>query len=166
MKKHNILIALGVLLLTGYNVIVYFQENTTQDNLKVVGSRDFSGIEDLELIGTMHSIQEVHNKWQGYGGIGIIRINIIESNINEYDPREKQANYYCIIKDGKAEIYGWWPADVRKGDTLKLDVRKRTMIYPKEDGGNFEINDIWIPAVGFFKYIKKKSGNVPDSVDF
>lgn len=140
-----------------YSVYAYIQEYyIVEGDLEIVSKRNFKGIENLQLIGTINSVQEVHNKWQGYGGIGIIWIDIVESNINDYDPREKQANYYCIIKNGKAEIYGWWPSDVKKGDTLLLDVRNRTMIYPAENGSDFEIKDFWIPYVNFFKYIKEQ----------
>ena len=77
------------------------------DELRIVDEKDFDGINDLELKGIIYSTQKLQNELQGYHGRGIIRVNILESNINEYDPRDKQSNYFCIIKNGKAEIYGW-----------------------------------------------------------
>jgi hypothetical protein len=127
-----------------------------EGDLEIVSDRNFKGIEDLKLIGTVYSIQNVENKWQGYGGKRIIRVNIIESNMQEYDPRDKQANYLCIIKEGKAEIYAGGPESLENGDTVKLDVKERTMNFITKDGNDIEIKDIWFPYVNFFKYIKEQ----------
>src|SRR5690554_6831108 len=70
-----------------------------------VDKDNFRGIENLYLIGVVTSTEKVVNKWQGYHGRGIIRINIIKSNMEKYDPRNKQVNYYCILKGRKAEVY-------------------------------------------------------------
>ena len=55
--------------------------NRIEDGLVKVSVNNFTGIENLELIGIVYSFQKVQNKFQGYGGRGIIRVNIIESNM-------------------------------------------------------------------------------------
>lgn len=56
---------------------------------------------NLQLTGVIDSV-DVFN---GYGGFGIIRLKIISSNMDDYDPRPDHAFYYCVIKKGTAEIY-------------------------------------------------------------
>ncbi len=120
-----------------------------------VDENNFKGIENLHLIGVVTSVQKVQNKFEGYHGKGVIRLDLITSNVIEYDPREVQANYYCVIKDGKVEIFEE-PARLRKGDTVKLDVRKREMTYIYLNGKIGVRDDIWISSPSFFCYIKEK----------
>lgn|SRR5690606_1280509 len=155
-KILKITIAVVICSITALSLWHYLYINRIEEGLVKVNARNFTGIENLELTGIIYSFQKVQNKLQGYGGRGIIRVNIIESNMDEYDPRNKQANYFCIIKEGKAEIYGWGHIDLKEGDTLKLSIPKRTMNFPTAAGNNIEIKDIWIGHVDFFNYIKEK----------
>ncbi len=157
MKNFKILFIITGLSLIVFNLILFpFSDYFNDDGLRIVGEKDFAGIEDLKLTGIVYSTQEVQNKLQGYHGRGIVRINIIESNIYEYDPRDKQANYFCLIKDGKAEIYGWSWLGLKNGDTLQLDVKKRMITFTSENDKTIEIKDISIGPGSFFKFIKKK----------
>src|SRR5690606_4332492 len=157
-KKILIISILAIVLPTTALSLWYsLYTNRVEDGIVRVNVRNFTGIENLELTGIVYSYQFVRNKFQGYGGRGILRVDIIESNMGEYDPRDKQANYFCIIKDGKAEIYGWWPTDLKKGDTLRLNIPERTMSFFTVDGKNdMVLKDIWIGDVNFYNYIKEK----------
>lgn len=125
------------------------------NGLNVVDKDDFNGIENLYLVGIVDSIQQVLNKMEGYHGRGIIRVNIIKSNMDEYDPRNKQANYYCIIKKSKAEIYEH-PGGLKKGDTVILDIKRRKITYHYSNGELGGLRNIWMRPVNFFDFIEKK----------
>lgn len=128
-----------------------------RDGLNAVDRDDFRDIENLYLVGVVYSTQKVENKMHGYHGRGIVRVNVIRSSMDAYDPRNSQANYYCIIKEGKAEIYEH-PGNLNKGDTIILDVKKRKMTYHynqlnKNFGG---LRNIWIGPPSFFDFINEK----------
>jgi predicted NUDIX family phosphoesterase len=149
--KHRIITIIFSIFLTVLFSCKFFKGN----GINVVDRDDFRGIENLYLVGVVDSIQRVINKMEGYHGRGIIRVNIIKSNINEYDPRNRQVNYYCIIKNGKAEIYEH-PGRLKKGDTITLDVKERKIIYHHSNGNLGGLSNIWISPVSFFDFIKKK----------
>ncbi|OAD91923.1 hypothetical protein A7A78_10555 [Aequorivita soesokkakensis] len=125
------------------------------DGQNVVDVNDFQGIENLYLVGTVISIQQVMNKMEGYHARGIIRVNIIKSNMDDYDPRNKQANYYCLIKNRKAEIYEH-PGGLKKGDTIILDIKDRNITYYYSNGELGGLRNIWISPKRFFNFIKRK----------
>ena len=137
-------------------LILLFSCNFFSGNgINVVERDDFRGIENLYLVGAVDSIQQIINKLEGYHGKGIIRVNIVKSNMDEYDPRNQQANYYCIIKNGEAEIYEH-PGRLKKGDTITLDVGKRKIIYHHSNENLGGLCNIWISPASFFDFIKKK----------
>lgn len=137
-------------------LIVLFSCNLFKDNgLKAVDKDDFRGIENLYLVGVVDSIQQVMNKMEGYHGRSIIRLNIVKSNMDEYDPRKKQANYYCIIKKRKAEIYEH-PGGLTKGDTVVLDIKERKITYHFSNGELGGLRNIWIRPSSFFDFIIEK----------
>ena len=84
----------------GFILICIFFFLTIKQKNKV----DKFGLEDVNLnfSGIVTDIHEVN----GYNGYGIITLNIISSNVKEYDPRNSIEFYYCIIKHGVAEVYG------------------------------------------------------------
>ena len=87
---------------------IFYKPN---DNLEEVGTRNFKGIDNLKLTG---EIYEVLDDIGNYNSTGILRVRLVESNIKYYDSRDKQANYYCIIKNGKAEIYESELSDIKR----------------------------------------------------
>lgn len=148
-----------VLPTTGWSLWNYLYINRIEEGLVRVNAMNFTGIENLELTGIVYSVQDLKSKQgkRGYGPARIIRLNIVKSNMDEYDPRDKQANYFCIIKDGRAEIYARGPTDLKKGDTLKLNIPERTMSFFTVDGKNDVVEkNIFIGSVPFFNYIKEK----------
>lgn len=149
--KHIIIFIVSII----FSIVLLSCKFSRNDKLQVVDRDDFKGIETLYLIGTVDSIQQVMNKLEGYHGRGIIRLNIIKSNIDKYDPRKKQANYYCIIKNNEAEIYEH-PGGLKKGDTVILDVNNRKITYHFSNGELGGLRNIWIRPASFFYFIKKK----------
>jgi hypothetical protein len=96
----------------------------------------------------------------GYNGFGILRVKILETNIKDYDPRNKSENYYCIIKNGLAEIYQLGVYDCKPGDIVMVDTKKREFTIQKKEGANI-IKDIVLYTNEFFyKYIQKHHQNL------
>lgn len=114
---------------------------------------DFRGLKNLKLTGVRYSInKDIGN---GYHGRGIMRVNIINSNIKNYDPRDKQSNYFCIIENNKAEIYSTDVYYLNIGDTIRIDSNKMILQFYN----NFEPNEMRM-SIGshrFFKMIKNKN---------
>tara|TARA_R110002072_G_scaffold260722_3_gene419222 strand:- start:400 stop:855 length:456 start_codon:yes stop_codon:yes gene_type:complete len=113
---------------------------------------DFRGIENLELKGVVYSLNDKIGN--GYHGRGIVRVNIIESNMDFYDPREKQANYYCLIKKGKAEIYDTHVSSFKIGDTIIIDSKNKLLYFSQN--GKFKPTSMSIGPPRFFNMIKTK----------
>lgn len=95
-----------------------------------VAKDNFQGIDSLRLKGVVY---DLNSNIRGFHGRGIIRLDIIETNIDFYDPRDKQANYYLIIKDGKAEVYDVIVSHLNIGDTVYIDISNRNLFYINEN---------------------------------
>jgi hypothetical protein len=91
----------------------------------------------------------------GYNGFGILRVKILASNINYYDPRGKIKNYYCIIKNGIAEVYQHGISECESGDIVTVDARKREFTIYKKDGKNFVRDIVLYTNEFFYKYLQK-----------
>lgn len=114
---------------------------------------DFQGIDSLRLKGVIYDLKTGLN---GFHGRGIIRLDIIESNFDFYDPRDKQANYYLIIKDGKAEVYeitGKFRYSI--GDTVYIDVKSEKLLYYNTT--KYGERKIGIGPKQFFRRIQEKN---------
>ena len=141
MKK--ILVFLVVTVFFGWFIHI---ENKRQQEIDKIGLEDLN----LQLTGIVDTVIEGNN----YHGYGIIRLKIIKSNLKEYDPCLKQPFYFCIIRDGIAEIYEH--TFVSKVDTVFIDTKKKIMSYT-EDGkkvtGSISIN----ADEDYYNYIRKKT---------
>ncbi len=127
-------------------IIFISLENKRQNKI------DRACLEDLnlQLVGVVDTIDEGRN----YHGYGIIRVKIINSNIQEYDPRSQQEFYFCIIKSGIAEIYTH--TFVTKVDTITINTKGKTISYIKN--GKKEEGSISINAnQDYYNYIKQKT---------
>ncbi|WP_310992894.1 hypothetical protein [Aequorivita marina] len=128
----------------------FFSHNNEKKT--TVDKFDFKELKNLKLTGIVYSIED--GIGNGYHGRGIVRVNIIESNIHYYDPRDVQQNYYCLIKNNTAEIYGTSASYVNIGDTIVIDVNSKVLNYfNKKKTGKVKI---WIGPSSFFKMIKEK----------
>ena len=124
------------------------------------GSNDeqLKGIENLRLKGIVYCVMPSINNGR-YHGTGIIRLKILNSNIHSYDPRGRQKVYYCIIKEGKAEIYtglfavvGYQPTI---GDTILLNIKKRNLLVIKQGDTVHKFGTSIHPYTPFYEYIKE-----------
>jgi len=91
----------------------------------------------------------------GYNGFGILKVKIVASTINDYDPREKIKNYYCIIKNGIAEIYQSGIYECEIGDIVTVDTKKREFTIYKKDGKNLIQYITLYTNEFFYKYLQK-----------
>ena len=124
----------------------FYSQNKRQEEIDKIGLEDLN----LQLIGVVDSVDNGDN----YHGYGIIRLRVISSNIQEYHPRWKQEFYFCIIKNGKAEIYEH--TFVSKVDTVTIDTKKKLMSYIKN--GKRVVGSISINAdKSYYNYISRKT---------
>ncbi len=141
MRKVPIII-IAILLFSWF----FYSQNKRQNEIDKVGLQDLN----LQLTGVVENVDNGAN----YHGYGIIRLRIINSNIQEYDPRTKQEFYFCVIKNGMAEIYEH--TFVSKVDTVTIDTKKKLMSYI--ENGKREIGSISINAdENYYNYIRQKT---------
>ena len=127
-------------------IIFISLENKRQNKIDRVCLEDLN----LQLVGVVDTLEEGRN----YHGYGIIRVKIINSNIQEYDPRSQQEFYFCIIKNGIAEIYTH--TFVTKVDTITINTKGKIISYIKN--GRKEQGSISINAnKDYYNYIKQKT---------
>lgn len=91
----------------------------------------------------------------GYNGFGILKVKVLETNINNYDPRNKAENYYCIIKNGMAEIYQLGVYDCKPGDIVIVDTQKKEFTIQKREGGKIVKDIVLYTNESFYKYVQK-----------
>lgn len=156
MKKidRNILIIL-IIFLPIIGSFVFYEEIFLDVNydLKEVERYDYNGIQNLKLQGEVTEI--VRDVGRAYHGTGIIRINVITSNVDTYDPREYQANYICIIKNDKAEFYSNIPYYAQVGDLIEIDI-PNNMAHIIDEGGKKHKIGLSIYGRDFFDYVSAK----------
>ena len=108
-------------------IIVFVLGGLVFLNLNITKQKEIDKVclEDLnlQLVGLIDTIDEGNN----YHGYGIIRLKIISSNIKDYDPRSKQEYYFCIIKNGMAEIYDHTPTKLKQ-DTLIYNTKLKLTV--------------------------------------
>ncbi|NLN24059.1 MAG: hypothetical protein GX163_00020 [Bacteroidetes bacterium] len=149
------LVIMIVISLVIYNLYMFRDDifYRPDDNLEVVGIENFKGIEKLKVIGKVY---EVVDNIGNYHGMGIIRIDIIKSNIEYYDPRDKQANYYCIIKNGQAEFYVKGVSDIKPNDSIYVSIfDRKSLVYNSKRDFSRKLSMIVYPR-RFFDFIKRK----------
>ena len=153
-KKNRILLIFIIILLPLVGSFVFYDKIflNVDYSLKEVDEDNFSGIENLKLKGEVINSQKRFNR--SFHGMGILKVNIINSNFKNYDPREYQANYYCIIKNSIAEIYVKGVSDIRKEDTVYIDIsKKEARVYNSKRKFKRNLSYTIYPR-SFFDYIK------------
>jgi len=105
---------------------------------------------NLQLIGIVYKIDDPGN----FNGTGIANLKIISSSIKNYDPRGKQDYYYCLIKNGQAEIYSPHVKDLTFGDTVFIDTKSKIIRY-KYNGSLVKGNIFVNTSSRFYDYIKR-----------
>src|SRR5690554_2636622 len=151
----TIVIVVALIALGSLNFYMFRDEifNKPKDNLYEVDIKNFRGIEDLKLTGVIY---EVIDNIGNYHGTGILRVNIIETNVEYYDPRDHQANYYCIIKNGKAELYVKGVSDIKPNDSIFVNIsQEKSIVFNSKRNYNRQLSFIVYPR-RFFDFIKRK----------
>jgi len=151
----KILLVLILIFLIAFNLYMFKDEifYRPNDNIEEVGTRNFKGIENLKLTGEVY---EVLDDIGNYNGMGILRIKIKETNIDHYDPREEQANYYCLIKNGILELYVKGVSDIKINDSISINVPAReSIVYNSGRDFNRKLSLLIYPR-RFFDFIKRK----------
>ncbi|SRR5579871_967192 len=115
-------------------------------------ARNKSSFEQTHLIfsGVITKIIEIPSNHN----YGILRLEILNSNVQNYDPRDSVEFYFCIIKGKSAEVYDY--ASPRKlGDTLNINASQSIEWVGSKgharDSGSAGIN----PDRGYYDYIKE-----------
>ncbi len=72
---------------------------------------------NLEFTGRITSTQLLdHNA-------GVWYVDVITTNLTDYDPRDSLSYYYCVIKHQKAEFVEGYINQVRAGDSVVISCR-------------------------------------------
>jgi hypothetical protein len=128
-----------------------------ENNNKIEKNWDDLSDINLKMKGVVYF---VNNKiGNGYHGRGIVRINLIESNLKSYDPRNKQLNYYCIVNNGKAELYDNHVSYAEIGDTIEINTNEKTIKWLNKEKSNL-IYSLSIGEIQFFDFIKENKHQV------
>ncbi len=106
--------------------LMFYFENKTRCN----NDRSYLNALNLYLVGTVEAVDAVH----GHNEFDVVKVKIINTNLNYYDPRGKYEYYYCIIKNGYAELYQIAGREASVGDTIIVDSKKRTFTIKKSKG--------------------------------
>lgn len=106
---------------------------------------------NLKLTGIVESVDLSYIP----NGFGVVKVGIIESNIDFYDPRNDLDYYYCIVKNKKAEFYQHGLYNCAIGDTIEVDTRKRSFLI--RNGQKIDREDISLLKYNkFYEYVQKK----------
>lgn len=117
-------------------------------------SFSFPEIEHLRLKG---KVTDVRMPSRGFHGHGVIAVEIIESNIRFYDPRQKKDRYPMVIKENEAELY-IYRHNIEIGDTLRIvtdSIHQISYRSGRMDGKQYQ-GGIALHEKRFFDYIEKK----------
>jgi len=105
---------------------------------------------DLHVIGIVDSVRKLN----GYNGTGVISMKVLKSNIKYYDPRDSFRYYYCIIKNGYAEVYDGHASHCFVGDTLDINTNRGLISWTNKVKKDQQYT-IWINTNNrFYDYIK------------
>ena len=91
-----------------------------------LSKENYDEIGELKLKGVVYDLYSP--LFPQYHGYGIVRINIVQSNMEFYDPRNRLDEYLLLIKNKKAELYQP-TALFTIGDTIEVDMQNKRIIY-------------------------------------
>lgn len=84
----------------------------------------------------------------------LVRLDLSEGNISEYDVRDSEKSWCCVVKGEQAEII-WYPFDIQIGDSLEYGPENLVKVF--RDGKKVDEDKIGLsPLGGVFEIIRKK----------
>jgi hypothetical protein len=144
MKAGKIIFIFVTLLLVAYFLMEIKRQDTERVALDSL---------NLKLSGVVLDVKQLESTH----GTGIILIKIINSNVDYYDPRSKVENYYCIIRNGIAEVYDGHAFSILPSDTVYIDSRAREIKW-KNDKGKINTGTIWVNTdENFRNYVRERN---------
>lgn len=112
--------------------ILYVIVRTENDDQQAYEQRYFERLH-LMLTGVIHDVKVTNTN-----DCGILYIDVLNTNISAYDPRDSAHNYYCVIKDKKAEILQDGIRQFQAGDSISLNTDTRMLRDYRNGKLNFE----------------------------
>lgn len=97
-----------------------------QGGITKISNTNYDVIKNLELSGVVTELYEPG--FPKFHGFGIIRLEVLETNIDYYDPRGSKDRYLLLIKDGQSELYEEITL-MQVGDTIDIDLKKLKLSY-------------------------------------
>ena len=142
MRKFPAFFIIAVLVATSMFISDQLKENKDQrDYLKDLG---------LVLTGKVESVDVP----EPFNGFGIVNLSIIQTNKSFYDPRKDHKFYYCLIKNGQAEIYQFYVDPCQPGDIVKVNCNTGIFTIQKKDT-TIERDIILYTNERFYDYVRK-----------
>ena len=112
---------------------------------------DYPEIQDLKLTGVITDIRVP--KFPAFHSYGVVSMDILESNVEFYDPRPKNERYLAVIKGCKSEFYIYTSAK-SIGDTLYIDVASNEIKYYSKIFNKDITGELYIYQKSFFDFIE------------
>jgi sensor histidine kinase YesM len=140
---------LKFIVLIGIPYLVFAYYYSTWKNKKF--QDDYFKNFHLNMVGVIKYIDQPPSS----NGVGIIGADILSTNIKDYDQRGKMDFYYCIIKNGRTELYQACTIDFEAGDTVQVNADKRLFSLKKRNGTIIIYNIFLYDNSSFYEYAKK-----------
>lgn len=128
--------------------ILECQETNTYDN------KYFNDLR-LNLKGEVLSVETPRSS----NGFGIIRVKVLNSNVKNYDPRDRYRYFYCLIKDSIAELYQLSAKSCNPGDTVIVNTDKREFTLNRSNGEILKWEIILYKNDFFYNRLKRRNSS-------
>lgn len=91
----------------------------------------------------------------GFNAFGVVGLDLIQSNIKEFDQRNERGNYYCLIKNNKAEIYQWECRECAVGDTVLINTDNSLFEFYGANHAKINLPLMLYDNRSFWEYVEK-----------
>ena len=88
-------------------------------------NREYFKITKIKIYGYVTDMKFAYGDVKLSGNYGMLYVNIIQSNTKNYDLRDSNYYYYCLIKNNKAELIQNSISKFQIGDTVYADLPAR-----------------------------------------
>lgn len=108
---------------------------------------------DLKLTGVARYVVQRN----GSNGFGIIGVEVLSANKHHIDQRDSLKYYYCLLQNGKAELYQGSAHLFRQGDTLAVNTSQRLLSIRHADGAAPDTASLQLYDNDlFWRFVKKR----------